>query len=84
MTSDADSTQTKNAESGKAKPRLKGVALPASYGSWSLVSEPILLGLLVAPSWAGFLLALAGFLTFLLDQPLKIILTYIITNTTGY
>ena len=75
MTSDEKSTQANNSASGKAKPRLKGVALPASYGSWSLVSEPILLGLLVAPSWAGLLLALGGFLTFLLDQPLKIILT---------
>lgn len=70
-----DSIVMKNADSRSAKPRLKAVALPASYGSWSLVSEPILLGLLVAPSWAGLLLALAGFLTFLLDQPLKIILT---------
>ncbi len=75
MPSGTDSTETKNTDSSSAKPRLKGVALPASYGSWSLVSEPILLGLLVAPSWAGLLLALGGFLTFLLDQPLKIILT---------
>jgi hypothetical protein len=75
MPSGTDSSLTKNTVSSSAKPRLKAVALPASYGSWSLVSEPILLGLLAAPSWAGLLLALAGFLTFLLDQPLKIILT---------
>lgn len=74
MTSSADSTEKKNGTSGKTKSRLKGVAFPASYGSWSLVSEPILLGLLVAPSSAGLLLSLAGFLTFLLDQPLTIIL----------
>ena len=55
--------------------RLKTVALPASYGSWSLVSEPLLLGLLAAPSWPGLLLAAAGLLTFLLNQPFKIILT---------
>jgi len=57
-----------------AKKRWKSVALPASYGSWSLVSEPILLGLLVAPTWGGLMLALAGFLSFLIYQPLKIIL----------
>ena len=57
-----------------AKKPWKSVALPASYGSWSLVSEPILLGLLVAPTWAGLLLALVGFFSFLIYQPLKIIL----------
>ena len=39
------------------------------------LEEPILLGLLVAPTWAGALLALAGLLTFLLNQPLKILMT---------
>ncbi len=75
MTAGPDSKQTEKADSGTAKPRLKSVALPSSYGSWSLVSEPILLGLLVAPSWPGLLLAFVGFLSFLLNQPLKIILT---------
>ena len=75
MSSNADSTQTKKAASGSARSRLKSVALPASYGSWSLVSEPILLGLLVAPSWPGVLLAFCGLLSFLLNQPLKIILS---------
>jgi hypothetical protein len=64
----------KRGSTSPVKKRWKSVALPASYGSWSLVSEPILLGLLVAPSWAGLLLALVGFLSFLIYQPLKIIL----------
>lgn len=52
---------------------FKQVALPAEHGSWSLVIEPILLGLLVAPSWGGLLLALAGFALFLLQRPLAIV-----------
>jgi hypothetical protein len=74
MVSKADSTESKTTASGGARSRLKSVALPASYGSWSLVSEPILLGLLSAPSWPGLLLAFSGFFSFLLNQPLKIIL----------
>jgi hypothetical protein len=65
---------TGKTDTGATRARLKSVALPASYGSWSLVSEPILLGLLVAPTWSGTLLALAGLLTFLLNQPLKILM----------
>jgi len=50
----------------------KNVALPAEKGSWSLVSEPILLGLLIAPSWAGLALAVGAFAFFLFNRPLKI------------
>ncbi len=52
----------------------KSVALPAEKGSWSLVSEPILLGLLAAPSWAGAALAAGAFAVFLCNRPLKVIL----------
>jgi hypothetical protein len=51
---------------------FKSVALPAEHGSWSLVSEPILLGFLVAPSWAGLALGVAAFALFLFNRPLKI------------
>ena len=54
--------------------RWQAVALPAEHGSWGLVIEPILLGMLVAPTWGGFFLGLAGFLAFLAHQPVKIIL----------
>ena len=53
----------------------KSVALPAEKGSWSLVSEPILLGLLAAPSWAGAALAAGAFAVFLGNRPLKVILS---------
>lgn len=52
-------------------PRIRTVALPAEHGSWGLTLEPILLGLLVAPSWAGAALGLGAFATFLLRVPLK-------------
>lgn len=50
----------------------RAVALPAEHGSWSFWLEPVLLGLLVAPSGAGAWLALASFAAFLTRQPLKI------------
>ncbi len=48
------------------------IALPAEHGSWGLTIEPILLGLLVAPSWAGVALAVAAFGVFLLRWPVKV------------
>lgn len=50
----------------------RSVALPAEHGSWSLVSEPILLGLLVAPSLGGLALAIGAFALFLFNRPFKI------------
>jgi hypothetical protein len=51
---------------------LKSVALPTEHGGWSFLAEPIVLGLLVAPTWKGFVLGLAVVSLFLLHQPLKI------------
>jgi hypothetical protein len=45
--------------------------LPKEHGSWSLVLEPLALGLLVAPSLAGGALATAAFAGFLARRPLK-------------
>lgn len=53
---------------------LRGVAVPSEHGGWGLTLEPALLGLLVAPSAAGALLAVAALLAFLLRTPLKIAL----------
>lgn len=55
--------------------RIKTIAVPAEHGSWGLVLEPMILGLLVAPSLHGAILALAGFAAFLLRHPLKIAVT---------
>ena len=55
--------------------RLKAVAIPAEHGGWGFLLEPILLGLLVAPSWGGVFLAIAVLAAFLVRHPLKLALT---------
>jgi hypothetical protein len=54
--------------------RWRSVALPVEHGGWGFVLEPILLGLLVAPSLTGMLIGIAALGVFLLHQPLKIAL----------
>jgi hypothetical protein len=51
--------------------RIRNVAIPTEHGGWGFILEPIVLGLLVAPSWPGLLLALAAFSGFLARQPMK-------------
>ena len=46
--------------------------MPREHGSWSLAFEPLALGLLVAPSAAGALLALAVAAAFFARRPLRI------------
>lgn len=57
-----------------ARVNLRSIALPAEHGGWGLLTEPILLALLVAPSWQGLILGLAVVSLFLLHQPVKIAL----------
>ncbi len=54
--------------------RVRSVALPAEHGGWGFISEPIVLGLLAAPTLAGVFLGVAGFAAFLTRQPLKLFL----------
>ena len=51
---------------------LRQVALPAEHGGWGLTLEPVLLGMLVAHSWAGAALGVAAFAAFLVRTPLKL------------
>ena len=53
---------------------LRPLALPTEHGGWGFLLEPIALGLLVAPSWRGALIALAALFAFLARQPLKLAL----------
>lgn len=48
------------------------VAMPSEHGGWGFLLEPLLLGVLVAPTAAAFLLALATVTGFLIRQPLKL------------
>ncbi|MBI4934380.1 MAG: YwiC-like family protein [Actinobacteria bacterium] len=54
--------------------RWQSVVVPAEHGGWGLTLEPVLLGLVIAPSWAGLCIGLAALLTFLLRTPLKLAL----------
>ena len=52
--------------------RWKNVVVPNEHGGWSFVGEPIVLGLLLAPTWGGLALAVAAVVSFLLRHPLRI------------
>lgn len=54
---------------------LRTLLLPREHGSWSLAFEPVALGLLVAPSWAGGALAGAVAAGFFTRRPLKLAVT---------
>jgi hypothetical protein len=55
------------------KMALRPLALPAEHGGWSMLFEPIVLGLLVAPSLAGSLIGAAAVLAFLARHPLRLL-----------
>ncbi len=59
---------------GRERAAWRAVAIPDEHGGWGLTAEPALLGLLVAPSWAGVALATAAFAAFLLRTPFKLVL----------
>ncbi len=63
-------------EPTSARPRstLRTVGVPTEHGGWGLTAEPVLLGLLVAPSIAGAALGAAAVLAFLARTPLKVVL----------
>src|ERR1044072_6957233 len=60
-------------KAGAGGVRLKTLALPTEHGGWGITLEPVVLGLLVAPSLAGAGLALATVGAFLARHPLKIV-----------
>jgi hypothetical protein len=55
----------------RARPPVPSVFLPKEHGSWSLVLEPVALGLLIAPSFAGGALAVAALAGFFARRPCK-------------
>ncbi len=48
--------------------------MPAEHGGWGFLSEPILLGLILAPTLAGLGIGAAAAALFLVHQPLKIVI----------
>jgi hypothetical protein len=63
-----------SAPTHQPRSRWRAVAVPDEHGGWGLTAEPALLGLLVAPSWAGGALAAAALVAFLARTPLKVVL----------
>lgn len=69
----AGEPRAKRNEAAASGVRLKTVALPTEHGGWGITLEPVLLGLLVAPTLAGAGLALATVGAFLARHPFKIV-----------
>ena len=51
----------------------RSVAVPSEHGGWGLTLEPVLLGLLIAPSIPGVLLGIVALVAFLVRTPLKLV-----------
>lgn len=56
----------------RARPPWRSVAVPSEHGGWGLTLEPIVLGLALAPSWAGLAIGIAGVLAFVARTPVKL------------
>lgn len=56
----------------RIRPNIGSVALPTEHGGWGFTLEPILLGLLVAPSASGWEISAAALGIFLARRPIKI------------
>jgi hypothetical protein len=57
-----------------ARAEWRKVVVPTEHGGWGLTAEPVLLGLLVAPSGAGAALGAAAVVAFCARTPLKLVL----------
>lgn len=50
------------------------VAVPSEHGGWGLTLEPVILGLVAAPSAAGWLIGVGALIAFLTRTPARIVL----------
>lgn len=51
---------------------FRPLALPTEHGGWGFLLEPLVLAMIVAPSWCGALICVASICAFLTRQPLKL------------
>ncbi|MDJ0923246.1 MAG: YwiC-like family protein [Acidimicrobiia bacterium] len=66
---------TEPATVNSSRTRWRSIALPTEHGGWGFTLEPILLGLLVAPSPAAWELSVAALAVFLARRPTKLVIT---------
>jgi len=66
--------RTKEAEMNQVLPPWRTL-LPPEHGSWFMLGFPLVLGLLLRPTWAGLLLGLAALALFLARPPLRRVLS---------
>jgi hypothetical protein len=52
--------------------RLRTIAFPIEHGGWGFLAEPVFLGILLAPSWAGLAIGIATTAAFLIRHPAKL------------
>lgn len=52
--------------------RLRPIALPGEHGGWGLLFEPVVLGMLLAPSWVGLFVSVMATGVFLARHPLRL------------
>ena len=57
-----------------ARASWRAVVVPREHGGWGLTLEPVVLGLLVAPSLAGAAIGAAAVLAFVAHTPLRVVL----------
>lgn len=55
------------------RPLWRRVAVPSEHGGWGLTLEPVLLGLMIAPSLVGAVVGLGAFIAFFVRSPLKLV-----------
>jgi hypothetical protein len=60
--------------SSTALPLIRPLAMPVEHGAWSFLLEPIILGLIIAPSGDGVLITIGTVAVMLIRQPLKLML----------
>jgi YwiC-like protein len=73
MTSDSSTVApATRLEAGVQRVRLRSVALPVEHGGWGMLGEPLVLGLLIAPSAPGLGVGLAAAFAFLARHPMKL------------
>jgi hypothetical protein len=66
-------TGAPSASATRERSAWRAVAVPSEHGGWGLTLESVVLGLLVAWSWAGLLVAIAAFVAFVARTPAKLV-----------